>query len=56
MLMLVPTIGRECVWAVPLLLLATALSLRDDLEGLVTYDARLADAAGGAGLAVFSPS
>lgn len=33
---------------------ATALSL-EPLEGLVTYDARLAQAADAAGLAVFAP-
>ncbi len=36
--------------------LATALSLRDDLEALVTYDARLGTAAAEAGLAVDAPS
>jgi uncharacterized protein len=36
--------------------LATALSLRTDLEGLFTYDARLAGEARAAGLAVASPS
>ena len=35
--------------------LATALSLGDDLGGLVTYDRRLADAARRAGLTVWSP-
>jgi uncharacterized protein len=34
--------------------LATALTLHDP-EGIVTYDRRLADAARGAGLVVFSP-
>lgn len=36
--------------------LATALSLREDLDGLVAYDARLARAAAGAGLPVLAPS
>jgi predicted nucleic acid-binding protein len=36
--------------------LATALALHDDVDGFVTYDARLARAAGEAGLAVFTPS
>jgi uncharacterized protein len=35
--------------------LATALSLADDVAALVTYDARLADAAAEAGLEVRSP-
>jgi hypothetical protein len=35
--------------------LATALSLGDDLGGMVTYDRRLADAARRAGLTVWSP-
>lgn len=36
--------------------LATALSLSQDLEALVTYDVRLAGAAGDAGLSVVAPS
>jgi uncharacterized protein len=36
--------------------LATALSLREDLESLVTYDLRLAAATMDAGVAVLSPS
>jgi len=36
--------------------LATALELGDDLEGLVTYDQRMADAAGAAGITVISPA
>lgn len=35
--------------------LAAALSLGDDLEGLVTYDERLADAARANGVAVVAP-
>lgn len=35
--------------------LATALSLREDLTGLVTYDARLAETAAGEGLTVLAP-
>lgn len=35
--------------------LAAALALGDDLEGLVTYDDRLADAARAAGIAVVTP-
>ncbi len=35
--------------------LATALSLGDDLGGIVTYDRRLAEAARRAGLTVWSP-
>lgn len=35
--------------------LATALSLGHDLGGMVVYDRRLADAARGAGLTVWSP-
>jgi predicted nucleic acid-binding protein len=36
--------------------LATALSLGDELDGLVTYDTRLAKAAEARGLAVLAPS
>lgn len=36
--------------------LASALALRDELEALVTYDARLADAARAAGLEVIAPA
>ncbi|MBU4215755.1 MAG: type II toxin-antitoxin system VapC family toxin [Actinobacteria bacterium] len=36
--------------------LAAALSLGDDLEGLVTYDDRLAEAARANGVAVLSPA
>ena len=36
--------------------LATALLLRQDVSGLVTYDARLAGAAAGAGIAVLAPA
>jgi predicted nucleic acid-binding protein len=35
--------------------LASALALEDELDGFVTYDARLADAALGAGLSVVAP-
>jgi predicted nucleic acid-binding protein len=36
--------------------LATALLLRQDIAGLVTYDARLAGAAAGTGIAVLAPA
>ncbi|MGH8920250.1 MAG: type II toxin-antitoxin system VapC family toxin [Acidimicrobiales bacterium] len=36
--------------------LATALELGDDLEGLVTYDARMAEGASAASIPVVSPS
>lgn len=36
--------------------LATVLSLRDELEAFVTYDLRLARAAGDAGIHTLSPS
>jgi len=36
--------------------LSSALSVAEDLEGLVTYDRRLAEAAAGAGLVVLSPA
>lgn len=36
--------------------LASALSIGDDLEGLVTYDARMADAARAAGISVVAPA
>jgi predicted nucleic acid-binding protein len=35
--------------------LATALEIRDELDGLVTYDGRMAAAAEGLGLAVLAP-
>lgn len=35
--------------------LATALALGDDLEGIITYDLRMADAAHGLGLEVVAP-
>jgi predicted nucleic acid-binding protein len=36
--------------------LATALLLQQDIDGVLTYDARLAGAAEAAGMAVFAPS
>ena len=36
--------------------LATALLLRQDIAGLVTYDARLADAAAAADISILAPS
>jgi predicted nucleic acid-binding protein len=36
--------------------LAAALELGDELEGIVTYDHRLADAARATGIAVFAPT
>ena len=36
--------------------LATALEIGDDLDGLVTYDARLSAAAATVGLAVLAPT
>ena len=36
--------------------LQTALDIKDDIEGIVTYDRRLADAAKGYGLKVLSPA
>ena len=36
--------------------LAAALDLGDDLDGLVTYDSRMAEAAGSAGIQVIAPS
>ena len=36
--------------------LATALQVKDDIDGLVTYDRRLAEAAGAYGLKVLSPA
>ena len=35
--------------------LAAALSLGDDLEGITSYDARMADAAGALGLQCLAP-
>jgi len=36
--------------------LASALAIRDDLDALITYDLRLADAARAAGLTVIAPA
>lgn len=36
--------------------LAAALELGDDLEGVVTYDARMTETAGGLGIAAIAPS
>ena len=36
--------------------LAAALDLGDDLDGLVTYDSRMAEATGSAGIQVLSPA
>ena len=36
--------------------LAAALDLGDDLDGLVTYDGRMAEAAGSAGIQVIAPN
>ncbi len=35
--------------------LAAALRLENDCDGVITYDARMAEAAGAAGVAVFAP-
>jgi uncharacterized protein len=48
-------IGPATLPALDAIHLATALSIREDLAGLVTYDRRLADAARRAGLTVWSP-
>lgn len=49
-------IGPPALRSLDAIHLASALALADDLESFVTYDARLADAARAAGLAVVAPS
>jgi predicted nucleic acid-binding protein len=49
-------IGQPTLRTIDAVHLATALSLRDDLDEFVTYDVRLAAAAQDAGLAVVAPS
>jgi hypothetical protein len=48
-------IGPPALRTLDAIHLATALSLSDDLGGIVTYDRRLADAARRAGLTVWAP-
>jgi uncharacterized protein len=50
------TVGPPLLRTLDAIHLATALSLGDGLEGLVTYDQRLAGAAADAAVHVFSPS
>jgi predicted nucleic acid-binding protein len=50
------TLGPPALRSLDAVHLATALSLGQDLAGIVTYDRRLADAARGAGLEVWAPS
>ena len=58
----VETLGRAAVLeprdlrSLDAIHLATALLLRQDVAGLVTYDARLAGAAAGTGMAVLAPA
>lgn len=49
-------IGPPSLRSLDALHLASALSVRDALDALVTYDARLADAARAAGLTVVAPA
>ena len=48
-------IGPPTLRSLDAIHLASALVLRDELDAMVTYDARLADAARAAGLAVLTP-
>ncbi len=49
------TLEPDLVRSLDALHLASALELGDDLEGVVTYDDRMAGAAGALGITVFSP-
>ena len=49
------TVGSPQVRTLDALHLASALSVRSELDALVTYDKRLADSATGAGLVVATP-
>ena len=53
---LAETIGPSELRSLDAIHLATALSIEEDLEELVTYDVRLADAAREAGLTVLAPA
>lgn len=50
------TIGTPALRTLDALHLATAATITDDLDTLITYDKRLADAAVGIGLSVAAPS
>ena len=50
------TLEPEVLRSLDALHLAAALDLGDDLDGIVTYDDRLAAAAAALGIAVFAPS
>lgn len=49
------TVGPPALRSLDAIHLATALSLGADLEVLITYDERLAEAAGAAGIAAEAP-
>ena len=49
------TLEPDLLRSLDALHLAAALAMGDDLEGVVTYDDRLADAAGANGIAVVAP-
>ena len=49
------TLDPELLRSLDALHLAAALDLGDELDGLITYDERLADAAGALGIAVVAP-
>lgn len=49
-------VGSPMLGTLDAIHLATALSLRDDLESLVTYDLRLAQASADAAIPVLSPA
>ena len=44
------------LWSLDAIHLASALAVREELEAVITYDARLADAARAAGLKVVAPA
>ena len=50
------TMGPSILRSIDAIHLASALAVADELEALVTYDARLADAARGVGLTVIAPA
>jgi predicted nucleic acid-binding protein len=53
---LAPSVSPPTLRSLDAIQLATALSIRHQLAGMVAYDRRLADAADAAGLTVFAPS
>lgn len=50
------TIEPDVLWSLDALHLAAALDLEDDLDGIITYDDRLASAAAALGISVIAPT